>query len=69
MMCRILLLCVVCLAGCQHLSGPFAPRSMARVDDPRLSIGEQESRGRDRYALPNESRAVGPSAGTVLPGR
>ena len=59
------------MAGCQNLSGPFAWRSPARIDDPRLSIGEQESRGRDRWAIPEESPRVAPSSGNVygMPGR
>jgi hypothetical protein len=35
------------------------------VDDPRLSIGEQQSRGRDRWALPDESPRVAPPSGAV----
>jgi hypothetical protein len=66
---RILILGILCLAGCQNVSGPFAPRSPERVDDPRLSISEQESRGRDRWAIPEESPRVGPPAGNVLPVR
>jgi hypothetical protein len=31
------------------------------VDDPHISIAEQEARGRDRLALPDQSRAVAPS--------
>jgi hypothetical protein len=67
---RILLLGILCLAGCQNYSGPFAPRSPARIDDPRLSIGEQECRGRDRWAMPDESPRVAPPSGNVFtPGR
>ena len=41
-----------------------------RVDDPRLSISEQEMLGRDRYALPEESPRVAPPSGAVYsPGR
>ncbi|MBI3823415.1 MAG: hypothetical protein HY289_12160 [Planctomycetes bacterium] len=64
---RILILGMLLLAGCQHVSGPFAPRSNARADDPRLSIAEQQSRVRDRYALPDASPGVGPPSGAGLP--
>jgi hypothetical protein len=51
------------LAGCQGVVGPIQ-RSQApclpRVDDPRLPIAEQERRGRDRYALPEDSPSVAP---------
>ncbi len=67
---RILMLCLIGLAGCQNVSGPFAPRAPARVDDPRLSISEQESRGRDRWAIPDESPRVAPPSGAIFaPGR
>ncbi len=61
---RILMLGIVlCLAGCQNVTGPFAPRTPIRVDDPRVSISEQESRGRDRWAIPEDSTQVGPRSG------
>jgi hypothetical protein len=63
---RILILGLLCLAGCQNTSGPFSPRSPLRVDDPRFSISEQESRSRDRYALPEESPRVAPPSGAVF---
>ena len=53
------------LAGCQSVNGPFMPRARERVDDPRLSISEQESRGRDRYALPDNALQVGPQSGNL----
>ena len=64
---RILILGILCLAGCQSTSGPFAPRSPQRVDDPRFTIPEQESRGRDRFAIPEESSRVAPPSGNVYP--
>jgi hypothetical protein len=64
---HILILGFLCLAGCETLTGPFAPRSPARVDNPNLSISEQESRGRDRFAIPDESSRVGPPSGNVYP--
>jgi hypothetical protein len=57
----ILLLTV---AGCENTIGPFRPRSAARVDDPNVSISEQQRRGRARLPLPDESPEVGPYAGT-----
>ena len=57
---RIFLTGVLILAGCQNVAGPFARRPPQRVDDPLLSINEQEMRGRDRLALPLESPNVGP---------
>ena len=64
---RIIILGIVlCLAGCQHVIGPFAPREPVRVDDPQISISEQESRGRDRWAIPDNSPKVGPTTGVGL---
>lgn len=54
------------LAGCQNIRGPLEPRSPVRVDDPCLSIDEQERLGRDRLAFPDES--VGPPSGVARPG-
>ena len=54
--------------GCENLRGPFAPRSPARVDDPSLSIPEQQARGRDRIGLPDNSPVLPPDAG-ARPGR
>lgn len=59
---RILILCVF-LAGCQGVSGPFQPRSPVRVDDPSLTISEQERLSRSRLALPDES--VAPPSGAA----
>jgi hypothetical protein len=63
----ILILGVLCLAGCQNVTGPFMPRSPQRVDDPRLSISEQEFLGRDRYGYPSESPRVAPPSGFETP--
>lgn len=66
----LLMVFLFCAAGCQNVIGPFEPRAPMRVDDPRYSIGEQESRGRDRYAIPDSSPLVAPPAGGVFaPGR
>ncbi len=51
------------LAGCQNVSGPFRPKPPVRVDDPNVSIKEQQRRGRSRLALPDEQIEVGPYTG------
>jgi hypothetical protein len=64
---RWLLLGMFCLVGCENVVGPFR-RPPARVDDPRLSIAEQEKLGRQQYALPEESSIVAPHSGIAPPG-
>lgn len=64
---RLFLIGVLCLAGCQNVLGPFAPRQPQRVDDPGLPIAEQERRGRDRLALPDDHRNLAPQEGMGLP--
>lgn len=56
---NLLLLGLLTVVGCQGTNGPFRPRSAARVDDPRLSIQEQQRNARDRLALPDEGRPLG----------
>ena len=65
----LMLLALVLLAGCQGVRGPLQPHSAARVDDPHLSIYEQQRLGRDRLALPDRSSASGPSEAGAIPGR
>jgi hypothetical protein len=49
------------LTGCAGLQGPRAHFCKPEiVDDPRISLAEQESRGRDRLALPEPSNDVAP---------
>ena len=60
---RILAVCLLLLAGCEHVIGPFQHRKPERVDDPLLTINEQQRRGRDRLALPEESPTVAPRSG------
>ena len=62
-----LLLGVFFLAGCANVSGPFSSRPPQRVDDPRLSIPEQEARGRDRLSQPEFSPNVAPPLTPVFP--
>ena len=56
------------LAGCQNVVGPFGYRQPQRIDDPRLTIAEQQRLGRNRLALPDDSPAVGPPTGLEYPG-
>lgn len=65
---RIMLVAVLLSAGCQNLIGPFAPRKPLRVDDPCVSIAEQQRRGRDRLALPEDDRALAPKLFVDRPG-
>jgi hypothetical protein len=65
---RLLILGVLLLLpGCKNLQGPFQPKSPQRVDDPLLTIGEQERNGRARVGLPEDSPAVGPRTGAAAP--
>jgi hypothetical protein len=57
---RLILTVLVFLAGCQSVVGPFGHRDPKRVDDPGLTIAEQQRLGRDRLALPEQSRTVAP---------
>jgi hypothetical protein len=66
-MSRWLFLPLIFLAGCQNIVGPFQ-RPPARVDDPRLSIPEQEALGRQYLALPDHTPLAGPSAEFFPPG-
>ena len=56
----ILVVGIALAAGCQNVIGPFEARDPVRVDDPRLTLEEQDRLRRDRYALPDESYAAGP---------
>ncbi len=62
---RLCMLLVLVGAGCNNnkVVGPFEHRRPERVDDPLLTTTEQERRGRDRLALPDESPKVGPLSG------
>jgi hypothetical protein len=52
---RLIVLLALPLLGCSgNLVGPFENRRPQRVDDPCVSIPEQEIRGRDRLAIPVE---------------
>ena len=65
---RLCLAGILLLAGCQNVAGPFSMRKPERVDDPRLSIPEQERRGRDRLSYPETSADIVPRTYTEFPG-
>jgi hypothetical protein len=44
------------LAGCQSSTSSLGYRRPSRVDDPMLSIEEQQSRGRSRYSYIEDDR-------------
>jgi hypothetical protein len=53
---RIIMLGILLLAGCEGINGPRVHRQdTTKVDDPGLTIAEQEARGRDRLALPENN--------------
>jgi hypothetical protein len=65
---RTLLMAALLVAGCHNTVGPFAPRKPMRVDDPCVSIAEQERRGRDRLAIPEDDRNLAPRIYVDRPG-
>jgi hypothetical protein len=60
---RKLLVCLLFLAGCGSVTTPFERRP-EKVDDPLLTIGEQQRKGRERIGLPDDSSSVGPKTGS-----
>jgi hypothetical protein len=64
---KLLLLGLLLLIGCQNTVGPLAPRPPRRVDDPALPISEQQKLGRERLALPDQSRLLLPNTSTAPP--
>jgi hypothetical protein len=65
---RLLCLGILLVAGCQ-LVGPRERRNLTdRVDDPRLTLEEQQRRARDRLALPDQTPALGPRTYMEYPG-
>jgi hypothetical protein len=64
---RLFIVSILLFAGCQSITGPFEHRKPERVDDPLLSITEQQRRGRDRLALPEEAATVTPRTGVQPP--
>jgi hypothetical protein len=65
---RIVLVGLCVLAGCQGIQGPRQRQCRPElIDDPRLSIAEQEKRGRDRLPYPEPSMNVGPRTYAEFP--
>ncbi len=54
---RILLVGVLCLAGCQSVVGPFETRR-ERADDPLLTSAEQQRKARYLHAYADEDLAA-----------
>lgn len=51
---RMLAIGLLMLAGCQGVVGPFQRARMKDpVDDPSLTLSEQERKARDRLAYPD----------------
>jgi hypothetical protein len=54
--------------GCQGIAGPWVHKqNPTQVDNPHLTISEQERLGRDRLALPDPNPNVAPHIDSVLP--
>jgi hypothetical protein len=65
---RIVWVGLFVLAGCQGIQGPLQRRCRPElIDDPRVSVSEQEMRGRDRLALPEPSMNVAPRTYAEFP--
>jgi hypothetical protein len=62
---KLILTGLLFLTGCQNLVGPLGYRKPQRVDDPSVTIGEQEQRARDRLALPDDIKDVAPPIDTM----
>ncbi len=65
---RLCLIFALAVSGCHNVGGPFEHRQPQRVDDPALTIGEQQREGRARLPLPVDSPSVGPPSGVEGPG-
>jgi len=63
---KLFFLGILLLSGCQNVVGPLDYRRPVRVDDPNLTIEEQERRGRDRLALPDITSQSDPGV-EILP--
>jgi hypothetical protein len=58
----ILLSGVLLSAGCMNTVGPRERSTIpGRIDDPRLTIEEQQRKGRDRIALPDPAPIAPPT--------
>ena len=56
------------LGGCQNVVGPFQARPPMRVDDPNVTLYEQQRRSRERLALPENWQGVAPTSPAARPG-
>jgi hypothetical protein len=66
---RLLVLGILFVTGCANTVGPLEHfRDRTRVDDPYLSISEQQQRGRDRLARPDPDPNVAPPTNIDAPG-
>jgi hypothetical protein len=65
---RRLIVGLLLVAGCQGINGPLAHRANPEwINNPSLTIAEQEQRGRDRLALPEPSNNVAPRTYAEFP--
>jgi hypothetical protein len=65
---RLFLLSTLLVMGCQTVVGPFSHREPQRVDDPRVTIADQERRGRARLSYQEIEPDVLPRTYAELPG-
>jgi len=64
----LLVACLLVAIGCQGTMGPGDRLARpVRIDDPRLTISEQEQLGRERLALPQKSPDIAPRTGAEEP--
>ncbi len=64
----LLLVAILAQLGCQGVVGPLQYRQPKRVDDPYLSIPEQQKLGRDQIGMPVQSWEAGPPTEIAPPG-
>ncbi len=65
---RLIWLGLLCVMGCQNVIGPRERRvDPVKVDNPFLSIPEQERSARELLATPQQSFEVGPPTYSGLP--
>ena len=65
---RLLPVGMLFLMGCANTIGPVEHfRDHTRVDDPLLTIPEQQRRGRDQLAMPDPSANVAPRTYAEFP--
>ena len=58
-----LFILVLLAGGCENLRGPLQPRPQGRIDNPNLTIAEQQTLGRDRSSMPDNSAVLPPEVG------